>query len=91
MNKPLTKFGLYSISAAHDSVPVAGGWSQAGGHAAFSSYDDLGADQILEFKVPLRSLIFLTALISLRWSRLMSNGPVLGFESWWCWNLGSCR
>jgi FAD/FMN-containing dehydrogenase len=42
---------LYSIGAAHASVSVAGGWSQAGGHAALSSYYGLGADQILEYKV----------------------------------------
>lgn len=51
LNKVLARSGLYSIGAAHDSVSVAGGWSQAGGHAAFSSYYGLGADQILEYKV----------------------------------------
>jgi FAD/FMN-containing dehydrogenase len=51
LNKVLATSGLYSIGAAHDSVSVAGGWSQAGGHAAFSSYYGLGADQILEYKV----------------------------------------
>lgn len=32
-------------------VSVAGGWTQAGGHAALSSYYGMGADQVLEFKV----------------------------------------
>lgn len=51
LNKVLATSGLYAVGAAHDSVSVAGGWSQAGGHAAFSSYYGLGADQILEYKV----------------------------------------
>ncbi|KAF2400246.1 FAD-binding domain-containing protein [Trichodelitschia bisporula] len=51
LNAALRPSGLYSIGAAHGSVSVAGGWSQAGGHAALSSYYGLGSDQILEYKV----------------------------------------
>jgi FAD/FMN-containing dehydrogenase len=51
LNKALGKSRLYSVGAAHGSVSVAGGWSQAGGHGGLSSYFGLGSDQILEYKI----------------------------------------
>jgi hypothetical protein len=51
LNRELRKSGLYTVGAAHGGVSVAGGWSQAGGHAWLSSEFGLGADNILEYKV----------------------------------------
>lgn len=51
VNRAISSSGLYAIGAAHDSVAVAGGWSQSGGHAGLSSYFGLGSDNILEYKI----------------------------------------
>jgi hypothetical protein len=51
LNRELRKSGLFTVGAAHGSVSVAGGWSQAGGHAYLSMEYGLGADNILEYKV----------------------------------------
>ncbi|TLD36580.1 FAD-binding domain-containing protein [Venturia nashicola] len=60
LNKALKPSGLCAMGAAHGEASVAGGQTQAGGHAALSS-NGMGADQVLELKVVLANGALVTA------------------------------